>query len=157
MRRDVATNQTTNAVLDDNEYVEQAERGGHDEHGARTISSPPDAGGSSSRDVRRAEGVQSRDRQPAVANAGPPSCAIERYRIFDFKALSGGNRRFRSTMEMQKLLVFYTLASLGIQFFEPGGQGFESLRAHSLSKDATFWSAVLFKGTCAIQTCLSSQ
>jgi len=59
--------------------------------GARTISSPPDASGSSSRDVRRAEGVQSRDRQPAVANAGPPSCAIQRYRIFNFKALSGGN------------------------------------------------------------------
>src|SRR6266404_2959901 len=37
-------------------------------------------------------------------------------------------------MEMQKLLAFYKLASLGIRFFEPGGQGFESLRAHFLSK-----------------------
>ncbi len=35
---------------------------------------------------------------------------------------------------MPKRLVFWGLASLGIRFFEPGGQGFESLRAHFLSK-----------------------
>lgn len=31
MRRDVAMNQTTTAVLDNNEYLEQSERGGHDD------------------------------------------------------------------------------------------------------------------------------
>src|SRR5450759_3383712 len=31
MRGDVAMNQATTAVLDDNEYVEHAERGGHDD------------------------------------------------------------------------------------------------------------------------------
>jgi hypothetical protein len=54
--------------------------------------------------------------------------------IYNFKGISGGNRRFRSTIEMPKCFVFYTLTLLGIRFFEPGGQGFESLRAHFLSK-----------------------
>jgi hypothetical protein len=58
----------------------------------------------------------------------------KRYRIYNFKALSGGNRRFCSTTEMPKFLVFQYFVSLGIRFFEPGGQGFESLRAHFSSK-----------------------
>ena len=32
MRGDVAVNQATSAVLDDDEYIEQPERGGHDDH-----------------------------------------------------------------------------------------------------------------------------
>jgi hypothetical protein len=34
---------------------------------------------------------------------------------------------------MPKCFVFYALTLLGIRFFEPGGQGFESLRAHYCS------------------------
>jgi hypothetical protein len=54
--------------------------------------------------------------------------------ISNFKGISRGNWRFRSTIEMPKCYVFYTLTWLGIRLFEPGGQGFESLRAHFLSK-----------------------
>jgi hypothetical protein len=60
-------------------------------------------------------------------------CATGKPRIYNFKGISRGNRRFCSTIEMQKFLVFYILVSLGIRVFEPGGQGFESLRAHFLS------------------------
>ncbi len=54
--------------------------------------------------------------------------------ISNFKGVSRRNWRFRSTIEMPKCLVFYTLTLLGMRVFEPGGQGFESLRAHFLSK-----------------------
>ena len=61
-------------------------------------------------------------------------CAIGKRRIYNFKGISRGNRRFRSTTKMPKCFVFHGFASLGIRVFEPGGQGFESLRAHFLSK-----------------------
>ena len=41
--------------------------------------------------------------------------------ISNFKGISRGNWRFRSTIEMPKCFVFYTLTLLGIRFFEPGG------------------------------------
>jgi hypothetical protein len=54
--------------------------------------------------------------------------------ISNFKGISRRNWRFRSTIEKPKCFIFYKLTLLGIRFFEPGGQGFESLRAHFLSK-----------------------
>jgi len=35
---------------------------------------------------------------------------------------------------MAKVIIYHRVVSLGIRVFEPGGQGFESLRAHFLSK-----------------------
>src|SRR6267142_5014492 len=55
---------------------------------------------------------------------------MESARIYHFKGISRGNRRFCSTTEMPKLLVFQRLTALGIRFFEPGGRRFESVRAH---------------------------
>ena len=50
--------------------------------------------------------------------------------ICNFKGISRRNWRFRSTIEKPKCLIFYKFTLLGIRLFEPGGQGFESLRAH---------------------------
>jgi hypothetical protein len=41
---------------------------------------------------------------------------------------------FRSTTKVLKSFVLQAFASLGMRVFEPGGQEFESLRAHSLTK-----------------------
>jgi hypothetical protein len=43
---------------------------------------------------------------------------LESARIYNFKGTSRDNRRFRSTIEMPKCFVFYTLALLGVRFFE---------------------------------------
>jgi hypothetical protein len=59
---------------------------------------------------------------------------LESARIYNFQGISRGNWRFCSTMELPKCVVFQGLTSFGIRVFEPGGQGFESLRAHFLSK-----------------------
>jgi hypothetical protein len=54
----------------------------------------------------------------------------EKPRIYEFKGICAGIRKICSTTEMPERFVFQGLASLGIRVFEPGGQGFESLRAH---------------------------
>ena len=52
------------------------------------------------------EGVQSRDREPAITMRVRLAVLWKRYRIYNFKALSGGKWRFCSTAELPKCLVF---------------------------------------------------
>src|SRR6266404_4341561 len=65
------------------------------------------------------------------------ACYTKKSGIYRFKGLGRGRGKSIAQQSVCKWLVFKLQASLGIRFFEPGGQGFESLRAHFLSKSSS--------------------
>src|SRR6266446_5666277 len=65
------------------------------------------------------------------------ACYTKKSGIYRFKGLGRGRGKSIAQQSVCKWLVFKLQASLGIRFFEPGGQGFESLRAHFSSKSSS--------------------